>query len=65
MRKSRRHIQRNGIDIVGLISLRINSFWCAYQAVAAYRCRSLKGFETGIAFLIVRIICVINEHWLQ
>ena len=63
MRGSRYYLQRNGIAILRLISLRINSHWSAYRAFAAYRCRSVKGFETGIAFLIVRVICVINDHW--
>jgi len=63
MRGSRYDLLRNGIAILRLISLRINSRWSDYQAFAAYRCRSLKGFETGIAFLIVRVICVINDHW--
>jgi hypothetical protein len=63
MKASRYYLWRNGIAILGLASLKINSHWSAYKAFAAYRCRSLKGFETGIAFLIVRVICVINEHW--
>ena len=63
MRGSRYYLQRNGIAIIRLISLRISSHWSAYKAFAAYRCRSVKGFETGIAFLIVRVICVINDHW--
>jgi len=63
MSASRHYLQRNGIAIIRLLSLRITSYWSAYQAFAAYRCRSLKGFETGIAFLIVRVICIVNEHW--
>ena len=64
MQGSRYYQQRNGIAIVRLISLRISPHLTAYKAFAAYRCRSLKGFETGIAFLIVRVVFVINEHWL-
>ena len=63
MSGSRYYLQRNGIAILTMISLKINSHWSVYRAFAAYRCRSLKGFETGIAFLIVRVILVINEHW--
>ena len=64
MRGSRYDLKRNGIAILRLISLEINSHWSVYQAFAAYRCRSLKGFEAGIAFLTVRVIGVINEHWM-
>jgi len=62
MNGSRYYLQCNGIAILRLISLRINAHWSVYRAFAAYRCRSLKGFETGIAFLIVRVIYVINDH---
>jgi len=64
MRASRHYLQRNGSDIPSLLLLKITSYWSAYKAFAAYRCRSLKGFETGIAFLIVRVVLVINELWL-
>ena len=64
MHGSRYYLQRNGIAIVTLISFRISPHLSAYKAFAAYRCHSLKGFETGIAFLIVRVVFVINEHWL-
>jgi len=63
MSGSKPDLQHNAIAIFSLISLRINSHWSTYKAFAAYRCRSLKGFETGTAFLMVRVICVINEHW--
>jgi hypothetical protein len=63
MRRSKYDLQRNGIAIRSLISLRIYTTWSAYRAFAAYRCCSLKGFESGIAFLMVRFICVINDHW--
>ena len=63
MRRSRYCLQRNGIAILTLILVRVDSYWTAYRAFTAYRCRSVKGFETGIAFLIVRVISVINDHW--
>jgi len=62
MSGSGRILHHNGINILRLILLRINAHWSVYQASAVYRCRSLKGFETGIAFLMVRVICVMNEH---
>jgi len=64
MKASRYYFRRNGIAILGLVLLKIYSHWSAYKAFAAYRCRSLKGFETGIAFLFVRVVFVINELWL-
>ena len=64
MKASRYYLRRDGIAIRAIVSLKINSHWSAYKAFAAYRCRSLKGFETGIAFLFVRLVFLINELWL-
>jgi len=64
MQGSRYYLQRNGIAIVSFISLKIGPHLSAYKAFVVYRCRSVKGFETGIAFLIVRVVFVINENWL-